>query len=396
MAGSMAGLAAGEAGAEVTLVMSGPGASALSNGTLDFAGSEQLHSLTSRIGHPLHVLRETLSRTDEVLAKVAARLSPLLAGPPGTDGDRQYVTVLGTLRRAGRVQRAQADGSLEAGTHYAVAGFELQPGLVDADLVARSLSERGFTASAFRVPYLDRDEDAVLTPFELAARLDHPEQVERLAAALSRALPPGCERVLLPPVLGLARSDIAALLGQRLGVPCAELLPLTPSVPGLRLSRALAAARAAGALRVVEGKLIRLKEGSAELSSGEVLTFDAAVLASGRFLGGGIARRSQTLEPLARLPVSDGRQSLPDASGSGAMAGAEFGAEAALFRAGVEVDGSLRALDAERRSLRWLYAAGAVLAGADGAVDGTGLGLAAFNGYRRKPCCSVRMILPHR
>jgi glycerol-3-phosphate dehydrogenase subunit B len=112
-----------------------------------------------------------------------------------------------------------------------------------------------------------------------------------------------------------------------------------------------------------------------------MLTFDAAVLATGRFVGGGIARGARTVETLAGLPVSDGRSPLPDASGSVAMAGEELGAPSSLFRAGVEVDGHLRAIDSERRPSRWLFAAGAVLAGADGAVDGTGLGFAAFTGW---------------
>jgi glycerol-3-phosphate dehydrogenase subunit B len=375
MAGTMAGLAAREAGAEVTLVMAGPGASALSSGVLDVAWHE---ARPAGSGHPLDVLRESLPSSPEVLAQAASWLGRLFGEPAGNG---RFATLLGTIRGAGLVQHAQARGKLQAGKHHAVVGFQLLPALVDAELVAQSLSAAGFPATACRVDYLDRDADVALTPFDLAARLDRAEEVERLASALARALPPGCDRVLMPPVLGLDHPDVASRLSAKVGVLCAELLPTVPSVPGLRLARALETARKQAAVRVVEGTLGGIREGRAEMVSGEVLTFDAAVLATGRFIGGGIARHARTVERLVGLPVSDGRIPLPDDSGPGAMAGAELGAAAALFRAGVEVDGSLHALDVERRPINWLLAAGEVLAGADGAVDGTGLGFAAFTGW---------------
>jgi glycerol-3-phosphate dehydrogenase subunit B len=373
----MAATAARRAGAKVTLVSRSPGASALSPGVIDVAWPKTAAELSAQEGHPFQLLREALGEIPEAIAALAEALSPLFDRSPR---DGLYCTVLGTRRRAGLVQQSQAPGVLDAGSRFAVVGLELQPGLLDERWVAESLNAAGMRATPCRVGYLQRDEDVALTSFALAARLDRPEEAERFAAALARALPPGCDRVLLPPVLGVAAAPrtLASLI-ERVGVPCAELLPVLPAPPGLRLARALASA--SSAVGATEGVLVRLEEGGAELHSGERLSFDAAVLATGRFIGGGIARRSRTAEQLAGLPVIDGLGPLRDESGPGALAGAELGAAAPLFRCGVSVEASLRALDSKRRPIPWLFAAGSVLAGADGAVDGTGLGFAAFTGW---------------
>jgi glycerol-3-phosphate dehydrogenase subunit B len=52
------------------------------------------------------------------------------------------------------------------------------------------------------------------------------------------------------------------------------------------------------------------------------------------------------------------------------------------FRAGVQIDGSLRALDQGGRPVHpRLFAAGAVIGGHEAASDGTGLGTAILTGY---------------
>jgi glycerol-3-phosphate dehydrogenase subunit B len=391
MSGTMAAISAREAGAEVTLVMAGPGASSLSNGVIEISWPAQGEAAAAAPDKPLRFLRTALSGAPDLPGRVAARLSPLFDAPlGGSVGTALYATVIGTHRPGAVMQRAQTAGRLERGRRYAVAGFPMQPALVDAELVALSLVEDGFSAAACRPDYLDRDEDAWRTSFELAANLDDPRQVERLAGSLRRVVTPGTETVLLPPVLGLTRSDVAEQLSRAVGLRCAELLPVTPSVPGLRLSRALSAARDVAGVRVVLGRVAALRDGHGELESGEVISFDAAVLATGRFIGGGIVRRGRTREGLAELPVSDGRDPLPDESGSGPMAGEEVGGVSALFRAGVEVDAAWRAIGAGGRALPWLHAAGGVLAGADGAVDGTGLGFAAFTGWLAGESASAR------
>jgi len=112
------------------------------------------------------------------------------------------------------------------------------------------------------------------------------------------------------------------------------------------------------------------------------------VLATGRFVGGGIARRGALLEPALGLPVlaSEG----PFAEATAAMATRPPAAltlrdsrsPQPLLAAGLRVDGGLRPLDAHGRVVdEDLLAAGAVVGGHDAASDGTGMGVAILTGW---------------
>jgi glycerol-3-phosphate dehydrogenase subunit B len=110
------------------------------------------------------------------------------------------------------------------------------------------------------------------------------------------------------------------------------------------------------------------------------------VLASGRFIGGGIVRRRTLLEPLLNLPVE---ASEGGASGfhlarrpSTTLTVRQRGAPQPLLAAGLRVDGRLRPLDPQGRPVHdALFAAGAVIGGHEHAADGTGLGVAVLTGF---------------
>jgi glycerol-3-phosphate dehydrogenase subunit B len=110
------------------------------------------------------------------------------------------------------------------------------------------------------------------------------------------------------------------------------------------------------------------------------------VVATGRFLGGGIVRRGALEEPLAGAPVlaSEG-----GASGfhlarrpAATLTVRERRAAQPLLAAGVRVDGAMRAVDEGGAPVHpRLYAAGAVVGVHEHAADGTGLGVAIWTGW---------------
>src|SRR5207237_809118 len=84
-----------------------------------------------------------------------------------------------------------------------------------------------------------------------------------------------------------ARAD----LERAAGVLVFELLGAPPSVPGLRLSRALATALEKAGVRSISAIAERSADGQVQIVRGvecEPVRAGAMVLASGRFLGGGI------------------------------------------------------------------------------------------------------------
>jgi glycerol-3-phosphate dehydrogenase subunit B len=166
----------------------------------------------------------------------------------------------------------------------------------------------------------------------------------------------------------------------------AETLSDVPSVPGWRLQAALDARLAAAGVRVIAAALEG--DGPGRPARAGDLEVDAPrwVLATGRFVGGGIARRGRLVEPLLGLPVT---ASEGGASGvhlaprpSATLTVRERRAPQPLLAAGVRVDRALRPLGADGRPAHaGLFAAGAVVGGHEAAADGTGLGVAIVTGF---------------
>jgi glycerol-3-phosphate dehydrogenase subunit B len=330
--------------------------------------------------HPYARLRGLLDRLPEALRFLRIRLAPLFASEPPAG---PFATTLGGLRTAALAQAAQAAGELRPGRRVAVGWFRNQPALLDGALVAASLREAGFAAEPCGLDYLDREEQLGWSALELARWLERPGEAKRLAEAVRRAKP-DADVLLLPPLLGLDRhAEILAELSREAGLSCAELVATTPSIPGLRLQRALEQALASAGIAVQRGEVGGLPAGKATLRTEtgvRELAFDELVVAAGRFVGGGVTRGQGFAEPLLGLPVWDGEQELA-LQPIETLLGEGPGSPSAAFRAGLRFDGELHPLDGDGQPLAWARVAGALLAGSDHAVDGSGLGLAAFTGF---------------
>jgi glycerol-3-phosphate dehydrogenase subunit B len=169
----------------------------------------------------------------------------------------------------------------------------------------------------------------------------------------------------------------------------AEMLSDLPSVPGLRLHRAIEARLAAAGVEVLQGE-VRAASGPdvpAAVGGREVVA-RSWVLASGRFVGGGIERHGALMEGVMGLPVlaSEGPFADPSVRFAGRSSASitlrDSRSPQPLLAAGLRVDEELHPLDAEGRTLHErVFAAGAVVGGHDPASDGTGMGVAIFTGW---------------
>lgn len=404
MAGAMAALAARAAGARAILVRRSPGATALSSGAVSvapdlgalpgepFAWRRAPVDAARRVAvawrdHPYAVAG--VERLPEALAFAAAELSAVLTPPIARR--RFLATPYGSAVGAGLCQHATAAGDLlDVRGTLAVVGFRGHAAF-DAPLVAAGLARyapRGgpeVCAVELEVPAL---APGAARPHEIALALDGPGGAERLGEAIRAALPAGAGAALVPPVLGLdpearafARAAAAA------GVPVAETLSDAPSVPGLRLQRALDARLAAAGVEVLAGELAaEPAPGAGVAVGGRTVRCGAWVLATGRFVGGGIVRRGVLAEPALRLPVqaAQGREAgvhlahRPAAS----LTVRDRREPQPLLSAGLRVDRALRPLAEGGAPVHpRLFAAGAVIGGHEQATDGTGLGVAILTGF---------------
>jgi len=190
-------------------------------------------------------------------------------------------------------------------------------------------------------------------------------------------------------VLGLsAGADVAGRIASAAGLPVAETLSDVPSVPGLRLQAAVEARLRASGVEVLAGDLREAKgPGAPARCAGREVLAPSWVLATGRFVGGGIVRRGMLAEPLLKIPVTAAEAfgdwgahlcGRPAAS----LTHRESRAPQPLLSAGIASDALFRPVDAHGAPVHQrLFAAGAVLGGHDQASEGSGLGVAVFTGY---------------
>ena len=263
-------------------------------------------------------------------------------------------TPLGRAKPAALAQSAIAAGDLRGlATREGRLGVVALAGaqVVEARLVAGGLSEllAPLGEAVVVAPDLYRQRgDALRTLPEIANDLDRPGRRAELIESLARGVAQAHVTALLLPTLGLVDPVGArAELERALGLPVFEALGAPPSVPGLRLLRSLSEALEKAGVRVVGGIAEGAGGGQVQIVRGvecQPVRAGAVVLASGRFLGGGIRCEpdGRLRETVLDLPArAAGRATLAALPNEDLFAQRAGGKHPGLA-AGVEVDSDLR------------------------------------------------------
>lgn len=361
LAGVWAAVTARRQGAEVTLICRAPGATALYSGAVQLSPpparlvSGSAHHPLARLYSDHRRLAEDLDRVaGEFIAAIGAAGLPMSRAGAGA----RYADIHGVGRAAQAVPITVAAGELGllGGRRVVIAAIE-GVGDYDAIAIAEALGEVGIGA----VP----------------------------APARMAGLPPGAS---LSDLFGLPAppvetdADLVAFPPGFVGLPANgfELLASVPSAHGWRLQNALVKVLSTEGVSVVrEGVRSFRVEGdrlrAAVTDRGEI-SADMFVLATGRFIGGGLVKSRLVSEPLLDLAVfHDGepiRQAYPR------LRHLEYIDPEAAFRSGLMIDSDLRPLGADKLAPYLnLRAAGSVLGGYDYARGGCGFGLPLLTGW---------------
>ncbi|MGH7903363.1 MAG: anaerobic glycerol-3-phosphate dehydrogenase subunit GlpB [Candidatus Dormibacteraceae bacterium] len=398
LAGLVAGLAAALAGARTLVVGKGFGSTHFRTGGIDVLGYADGHHVrapaeelgafrAAHPGHPYAVAGPRLGAALEMVRAMAAASGLELIGDLGTN--RLVATATGTLRPSCLVPASM--NAAWDGAHVLAVGFDSYRDF-SAPFFAAGLPRAGAALGMdLRVRPLTLDLPELrrrhLAGPELARLLDQPG----FRALLARELEPhvrGVTHVALPATLGLDRcAEAAQDLERRLGVRAVEVPTLPPSIPGMRLARALEAGLRGAGARVQVGTAVRLRPRDGrvewlELESAahpQRFSVGAVVLATGGLLGGGLALEGpdRVVETVGALPVE-----LP-AGGPEEWFSARFlepGGHG-YARMGVRVADHLRPLGEGGEPVASnLYAAGGLLAGAQRAVEKSADGIACATG----------------
>jgi glycerol-3-phosphate dehydrogenase subunit B len=394
LAGLVAALSAAARGARTLVVGRGHGTLRFRPGGVDVLGyrdgrpvaapGDEVRALPA--GHPYALAGDALAPGLEAVRAAAAAAGLTLEG--SLAGNRLVATAAGTLRPSCLVPASLC--AEWAGSRVLVVGpagyRDFQP-----ELVARALPEaaalRGLELTCRPLTVeLSVSDRRHLDGMELARRFEDAAFRRGFADAVRGHLD-GVTLVAVPAVLGLTRApEVAADLSAALGVPAVELPGLPPSVPGVRLELALAAAlrRAGGAVQV--GPAARIEPGAGPVESVELaapghplrVPAGRVVLATGGLASGGleVTIDGEIVETVAGLPV---------VRDPGALHGTAFLADGghAAHRAGVRVDAAMRPVGEDGEPLRPnLFAAGGMLAAADRAVEHSADGICCATGWR--------------
>lgn len=434
LGGGMAGLAAGsvaeERGLDTIIIQKGEGATAYSSGAIDVIGylpnasdsfSTPEEGLTAIAGlYPLHpygivgygddvspddVVEFIVRRVREALSWLKNNLEGTICPIMGTFETNLYpITILGTTKPTCLIQKTMYSDSLQ----------EREDGVL---LFAGINGYADFNPSTAAKTYL---EDRIaqgqpphkvgtcklqISPFgktynqssiEVAQHLDHEGSLDAVVKQLKKHIQQiGATHVAIPPVLGIRNAVQNKMkLEELLDTEIFELLGFTPSVPGLRLQRSLEKIYRESGGRLLLGheaksfartkrkvKSVIAKSPRRELE----IKAKAFVLATGKYIGGGIAGDERGLhETLFNImTVTGDYHSASDIVPSRYTHRLAVNPEGQPIQScGLSIDPHFRPVNEE--GIEWadnLFAAGSVLAGYNYPVEKSGLGVALTSGY---------------
>jgi glycerol-3-phosphate dehydrogenase subunit B len=355
IAGVAAALASSARGARVTLIRRAPGATALSVGGWLGPMVAPLATHFEDVQHPWPIAPAS--------------------GLPAPDGSWRSYAHAAAAHAIPLQSPALVCGISGLAGFHAAALVRLWQDLAPVELTATQVT-------------LDATPAAGWSSVSLAAALERSSS--EIAAALSaRVKETRARSVLLPAVLGIEQSAAVRTAVEAVcGVPVIEALGSTPSLPGWRLRVALDRMLARANISLVTGAVKERANGS-HLSSISVATnadqveleAKAFVLATGKFIGGGIEADGRLREAALNCPIwiehaGDTFEHAEPLS----LTNADRREEQPLLSAGVDVDAEGRPIDRQGNLVYTnVWAAGTVRKG--GESPAYGLGHAAAEGW---------------
>jgi glycerol-3-phosphate dehydrogenase subunit B len=398
LSGLTAALRLAEGGLRTTLLAQGVGATHLAPAAIDVLGYAP-----DLVEHPAEALPTFAAQhADHPYARisvetVAASVAWFRERVPGLgytgslDENLIVPTAVGVTKPTALVPEAMAAGDVRAGGRFVFVGLralkDFYPSYL-ADNLSQHKVPSGAIVEARAVQLSDPGREADVNALGYARLFEEPDFRKAVATELLPRLEPG-EVVGFPSVLALDRHraawhELQGLLGRSVF----EVPTLPPSVPGIRLFRALREAfRRAGGQLVLGPTAIGAETGDGLVNALVVrgaanrsTSYPARwfVLATGGFAAGAILLDSygDVRETVFELPVTG----VPSADRPRFLPG--YFDDHPMARAGLTVDQRFRPVDAEGHPVFGnVFAVGAVLGGAEPWREQSGNGLALATGF---------------
>jgi glycerol-3-phosphate dehydrogenase subunit B len=256
-----------------------------------------------------------------------------------------------------------------------------------AVLLAERLKAEWPGLKTLSIPSIYGDQVHEINPVPLARDLEIAEYRQKLAGLIKPHVK-DAEFVGLPAVLGIHQPDqVIDELGELLGKPIFEIPAMPPSIPGMRLKEAFLRSLPAKGVHCMFQKHVLKAVPTADreflLDVGRTenearIRADGVLLATGRFLGGGLQSDHATIrEPIFDLPVFQPKERQHWHSDRFFEPGGH-----AVNQTGLETDAMFRPLNADGHpTFEKLFAAGIILAHQDWTRMKCGSGLSVATAY---------------
>lgn len=384
MSGLMASIHLAGQGWKTALISRGDPVCTLSTGCIDVLDTKE--SPVDAVGglperHPYHLVgKRGIEEALKMFRDIMSRSPMPYEGTPRRN--REILTPIGTFKATCLVPRTM-EASLGCRDEYLhVVTFQ---GIRDfyPSYITSRLSNTGFSIY----------DAGVSSTLAIARRFEEPGFVDEFCSWLSGLeIPPG--RVALPAVLGMnAPVALMELISSRIGRRLFEIPTLPPSIPGLRLFRALKKTFQDRRGDVFWGNAVSSVETRGDMV--EAITLAASgrptrvqgrafILATGSFVSGGLyATRDAVKEPVFDLPV------VVPGTRKEWFWNDFFTPGHPIEGSGIEVDSSFRPLGS---GLKNLFVCGSILARSEIMKNRCGHGLALATGLKAARMCE-RMLL---
>ena len=403
LAGSIAALVARAQGARVAVASRSWGATAMSTGALDIAFTPALAQsqtprtlaeniqeiIAHRPRHPYGILGVQGTQTalhqgyrvlQESLAGTGLDLPDLHFG----DGNLHLASTLGTLLPAATAFAAHRDGPLQRPGKWGIVQLA-GDSYFSATRWRRGIDHDTLLLGNRRLEWVEVPVafPGGRAPAAVARALDDRHNTLALAEQIKPKVR-GLDGVIMAPILGLARhAQVRRDLSDAIGVPVVEALAHLPSVPGVRLQQALnAAVKNAGVHElgeVMNPSCTKHRVDAVTTRDNLKISAEAFILATGRFISGGVSWAERCAESLFQLPVVTELGLLEEDSPIAVVRETPVESHP-LMTAGIQVNQRLQPIREGRIAFANLFAAGMIIGGfasryalcADGVALATG------------------------
>ncbi|MBN2694935.1 hypothetical protein JXR93_09755 [bacterium] len=222
------------------------------------------------------------------------------------------------------------------------------------------------------IHYLKRNHDAHFQNYDFAHLLEKKAAFERFITHLQKIVSQNRIKTLIfPPVLGVESfEENWSVIKKEVGIEIAETLSLVPSIVGVRVQKKIASFYKNSGVRVLSGKIIGYKKENKKIIS--LLTnkteyseipISAAILATGKYIGGGIDLDSNFFESVFNLPLFYGDKKLDRGYYSQMFTENYFDKQPA-YSIGVKINPMFQPIDSDYKIVfENLFAAGNIIQG---------------------------------